>query len=169
MLCGFDFTLIIPWPLCLRLFLCSYEVPSDTLDPMNCSTPGFLVLHYLPEFAKTHVHWDRRAVQSSHSLSSHSPLVLSLSQLSQYRCLFQWVGSSHQVAKVLEFQHHYLQRMFRVDFLKDWLVWSPCSPRDSQECSPTPQFKGVNSSALNVFYSPTLTSIYDYWKNNSFD
>ena len=47
--------------------------------------------------------------------------------------------------------------------------WSPCGPGDSQESSPTPQFKSINSSALNFLYSPTLTSIHDYWKNHSFD
>ena len=46
-----------------------------------------------------------------------------------------------------------------------WTGWSPCSPRDSQESSPTPQFKGINSSVLSFIYSPTLTSIHDYWKN----
>ena len=50
-----------------------------------------------------------------------------------------------------------------------WLVGSPCSPRDSQESSPTPQFKSINSSVLSFLYSPTLTSIHDYWKNHSFD
>ena len=50
-----------------------------------------------------------------------------------------------------------------------WLVGSPCSPRDSQESSPTPQFKSINSSALSFVYSPTLTSIHDYWKNHSLD
>ena len=50
----------------------------------------------------------------------------------------------------------------RTDFLQDWLVWSPCSPRDSQESSPTPQFKSINSSALSFLYSPTLTTIHDY-------
>ena len=49
------------------------------------------------------------------------------------------------------------------------LVGSPCSPRDSQESSPTPQFKSINSSLLSFVYSPTLTSIHDYWKNHSFD
>ena len=44
-----------------------------------------------------------------------------------------------------------------------------CSPRDSQESSPTPQFKSINSSVLSFLYSPTLTSIHDYWKNHSFD
>ena len=54
-------------------------------------------------------------------------------------------------------------------FLLDGLVGSPCSPRDSQESSPTPQFKSINSSALSFLYSPTLTSTHDHWKNHSFD
>ena len=53
--------------------------------------------------------------------------------------------------------------------ISDWLVWSPCSPRDSQESSPTPQFKTINSSELSFLYSPTLTSIHDYWKNHRLD
>ena len=57
----------------------------------------------------------------------------------------------------------------RTDFLLDGLVGSPCSPRDSQESSPTPQFESINSSALSFSYSPTLTSIHDYWKNHSFN
>ena len=50
-----------------------------------------------------------------------------------------------------------------------WTGGSPCSPRDSQESSPTPQFKSINSSVLSLHYSPTLTSISDYWKNHSLD
>ena len=50
----------------------------------------------------------------------------------------------------------------------DWL-YPPCSPSDSQESSPTPQFKSTNSSALSLLYSPTLTSIHDHWKNHSLD
>ena len=82
-----------------------------------------------------------------------------------------WVSCSHQGAKVLEFQlqPQSFQWIFRIDFLKDWLVWSPCSPRDSQESSPTSQFKNINSLVLSFLYSPTLTSICDYWKNHSFD
>ena len=53
---------------------------------------------------------------------------------------------------------------FRID-----LFWSPCSPSDSQESSPTPQFKSINSSALSLLHGPTLTSIHDHWKNHSFD
>ena len=59
--------------------------------------------------------------------------------------------------------------IFRTNFLRDGLVVSPCSPRDSQESSPTPYFKSINSSALSFLYSPTLISIHDYWKNDSFD
>ena len=55
-----------------------------------------------------------------------------------------------------------------ISFRMDWLDL-PCSPRDSQESSPTPQFKSINSSELSFLYSPTLTSIHDYWKNHSFD
>ena len=51
----------------------------------------------------------------------------------------------------------------------NWLVWSPCCPRDSEKSSPTPHFKMINSSALNILYGPTLTSVHDYWKNHSFD
>ena len=50
-----------------------------------------------------------------------------------------------------------------------WQVGSPCSPRDSQESSPKPQFKSINSSVLSFLCSPTLTSIHDYWKNHSLD
>ena len=79
------------------------------------------------------------------------------------------VSSLHQVAKVLEFQlqHQSFQWIFRTDLLQNGLVGSPCSPRDSQESSPTPQFKSINSLELSFLYSPTLTSIHDYWKNHS--
>ena len=89
----------------------------------------------------------------------------------QYQGLLKSVRSSHQVAKVLEFQaqHQSFQWIFRTDFLYDWLIWSPWSPRDSQESSSTSQFKSINSLALSLLYGPTLTSIHDYWKNNSSD
>ena len=137
-------------------------------NPMNRSTPGLPVHQHLPEFTQTHVHRVSDAIQPSHPLSSPSPPA---PNLSQHQSLFQWVNSSHEVAKVLEFQlqHHSLQRNPRVDVLQDGLVGSPCSPRDSQESSPTPQFKSINSSALSFPYSPTLTSIHDHWKNHSLD
>ena len=83
---------------------------------MNCSTQDFPVLHCLLEFAQVCVHWVSDAIQPSHPLSPLSPLTLSLSQ---HQGLFQWIGCSHQVAKVLELQlqHHSFQWIFRVDFL----------------------------------------------------
>ena len=66
---------------------------------MDCSMPGLPVLHYLPEFTQTHVHWVGDAIQPSHPLSSPFPAFY----LSQHQGLFQWIDSSHQVAKVLEF------------------------------------------------------------------
>ena len=84
--------------------------------PMDCSTQGFPVLHHLPELAQTHVHWVGDAIQPSSPLSSPSSPALNLSQ---HQGPFQWVGSSHQVAKVLELvvQHCSFQWIFRVDFL----------------------------------------------------
>ena len=103
-------------------------------DPMDYSTPGFPVHHQLLEFAQTHVHWISDAIQPTHHLLSPSPPAFNLSQ---HQDLFQWVISSHQVAKELEFhlQHQFFQWIFRTDFLYNWLVWSPCSPSDSQESS----------------------------------
>ena len=90
---------------------------------------------------------------------------------SKHQSLFQLVNPSHEVAKVPEFQlqHHSLQRNPRADLLQNGLVGSPCSPRDSQESSPTPHFKSINSSVLSLLHSPTLTPIHDHRKNHSLD
>ena len=74
-------------------------------DPMNHSTPGLPVHHQLLESMQSHVHWVGDAIQSSHPLSSPSPPAFNLSQ---HQGLFEWVSSSHQVAKVLEFQLQHL-------------------------------------------------------------
>ena len=136
--------------------------------PMDCSTPGLHVHRQLPEFTQTHVHWVGDAIQPSCLLSSPFPHAVSLSQ---HQGLFRWVSLSHQVAKLLEFhlQHQSFQWIIRTDVLSDGLVGSPCSPRDSQESPPTPQFKSINPLVLSLLHSPTLTSIHDYWKNYSFD
>ena len=137
-------------------------------NPMDCSTPVLPVHHQLQEFTQTHVHWVRDAIQPSYPLSSPSPPTFSLSQ---HQDLFKWVSSSHQVAKMFEFQlqNTSFQWIFRIDSLQNGLVGSPCSLRDSQESSPAPQFKSTNSSVLSFLYSPTHTSIHDYWKKHSFD
>ena len=73
------------------------------------------------------------------------------------------------MAKVLELQLQPFQWIFRIDFLYDWLFWSLCCPMDSQESSPAPQFESIHSSVFSLLYGPTLTSVYDYWKNHGFD
>ena len=85
-------------------------------NPMDCSTPGLPVHHQLLELAQTHVYCISDAIQLSHLLSSPSPLTFNPSQ---HQGLFQWVSSSHQVAKVLKFQlqHQSLQWILRTDFL----------------------------------------------------
>ena len=73
-----------------------------------------------------------------------------------------WFFTSGGQILELQLQHQSFQWVFRVDFLWDWLVLSPCCPRDSQESSPAPQFKSINSSAL---YGPARTSVH-HWKNH---
>ena len=137
-------------------------------DPMNHNMPGLPVHHQLQEFTQTHVHWVGDAIQPSHPLSSPS---LPAPNPSQHQGLFPWVNFLHEVAKVLEFQlqHQPFQWTPRTDPLQDGLVGSPCSPRDSQESSPTLQFKSINFSVLSFLHSPTLTSICGHWKNHSLD
>ena len=107
---------------------------------------------------------------SNHLILCH-PLLLLPSIFPSIRVFFQWVGSLDQVAKVLEFQlqHQSFQWTFRTSFLSDWLVWSPCSPGDSQVSSAAPQCESINSSTLSLLYGQTLTFIHYYWKNQSFD
>ena len=64
-------------------------------------------------------------------------------------------------------QHQSFQWILRVDFLSDWLGWVPCSPRDSWESSPAPQFNSINSLLPSLLYGPTLTSIHDYWEKKN--
>ena len=101
-----------------RFFTTQFSAQSCSIlcDPMDCSMPGFPVHHQLLELAQTHVHWVGDAIQPSHPLSSPYPPAFNLSQ---HQGLFQWVGSSHQVAKVLELrlQHQSVQWISRTDFL----------------------------------------------------
>ena len=135
-------------PAFLRVQFSSVAQSCPTLcDPMNRSTPGLPVHHQLLECTQTHVHRVSDAIQPSYPLSSPSPPA---PNPSHHQSLFQWVISSREVAKVLEFQlqHHFVQRNPRADLLQNGLVGSPCSPRDSQESSPTPQFKSTSCEML---------------------
>ena len=120
--------------------------------------PGTSVLHYHPEFAQIHV--TESLMLSNHHIFCHPLLFLP----SNFPALGSFPMSQLFASGG---QHQSLQWIFRTDFLLDWLVWSPCSPRDSEESSPIPEFKSINSLVLSFLYGPTLTSIYDYWKNCS--
>ena len=154
---------------------------------MNHGTPGLPVHHQLLEFTQTHVHWVSDAIQLSHPPLSPSPPAFNLSfnlllLLGPYHfCpllspsfpsgsfqmiqLFASGGQNTGVSALTSVLPVNTQDQFTLD----GLVGSPCSPRDSHESSPTPQFKSINSSALSLLHSPTLTSIHDHWKNHSLD
>ena len=138
-------------------------------DPMNHSTPGLPVHHHLPEFTQTHVHWVGDAIHPSHPLSSPCPPTPNPSQhqslLDSMSQLFPWGGQSTGVSALALVLPKNTQGWSR----QNGLVGSPCSPRDSQESSPTPQFKSIDSSVLSFLHSPNLTSIHDHWKNHSLD
>ena len=89
-------------------------------NPMDCSVPGFPVLHHLLEFAQAHVHLVGDAIQPSYPLSSTSPPVFNLSQ---HRGLFQWVSSSHQVVKLLELQLQHQSLNIQDWFPLGWTDW----------------------------------------------
>ena len=138
-------------------------------NPMNCSMPGFPVHHLLLELAETHFHWVTDAIQPSHPLLSPFPPAFNLSQR---QGLLLWVSTS-----VLQIKW---PRNWSLSFsispfneysglILGFTGLTPCSPRDSQESSPTSQFKSINSLALSFLYGPIFTSIHDYWKNHTFD
>ena len=130
---------------------------------MDCSTPGFPVLHQLPELAQTHVHSVGDAIQPSHPLSSPSPPAFSLSEhqglLKESVLCIRWPkywSFSFSISPSSEYSGLIF---FRIDWL-DLLAFQG-TEMNLQESSPTPQFKSINSSALSFLYSPTLTSIHD--------
>ena len=136
-------------------------------DPMDCSTPAFLVHHQLLELAQTHIHRVSDAIQPSYPLSSPSPPAF---YLSQHQDLFQGVSSSHQVAKVLELQlqHQSFQWIFRtVSFRMAWLDVLAVQ----ETLKSLLQLHSWKALILlsSVFFIVQLTFIHDYWKNHSFD
>ena len=137
-------------------------------DPMDCSTPGLPVHCQLLEFTQTHVHWVGDAIQPNHPLSSllllpsifPSIRVFSNESVLRIRWPKYW-SSSFSISPSNDYSG-------LISFRMDWLDLC-CSPRDSKESSPKPWFKSINSLVLSFLYSPTFTSIHDYWKNHSFD
>ena len=146
----------------------SHSVVSDTLRPHGSQYARPPCPSQTPGVYTNSCHSSRLfhpAISSSVVPFSSCPQSLPASQSFPMSQLFAWG------AKVLEFQlqHQSFQWTPRTSLLQDGLVGSPCSPRDSQESSPTPQFKSIKSSALSFLHSPTLTSIHDHWKNHSLD
>ena len=139
---------------------------STLCDAMNHSTPGLPVQHQLPECIQTHVHRVSDAIQPSHPLSSPSPPALNLSSISLFNrsafCI-RWPKDWSCSFSILPSKEIPGLISFRMDWLDLLAV------QGTQESSPTPQFKSIHSSVLSFLYSPTLTSIHDYWKNHSLD
>ena len=133
---------------------------------MDCSTPGLLVPHHLPEFAQTHVHWVSHAVQTSGPLLPSSLL----------RSIFPSIRVfSNELAVCIRWPK-YWSFSFSINpsneysgFISFRMDWLDLLAVQGTLKSPTPQFKSINSLALSLLYGPTLTSIHYYWKNNSFD
>ena len=123
-------------------------------NPMDCSMPGFPILHLLPEFAEMHVHWVGDAIQPSHPLLPPSPPALTPSQ---HQRLFQWVGSLNQVAKELELQLQYqsFQWIFRAYFFRITYLNSLLSKGLSRVFFSTTE--SIISSVLSILYGPTVT------------
>ena len=142
----------------------------DFLPPTNYSIPGFSVLHYLLEFAQTHIHWIGDAIQPSHPLSPPSLPALSFSQ---NQGLFQWVSSSDQCPKYWSFSfsispsNEYSGLIsFRINWFELLSVQGTLKSLFQHHSS---KAKASVLLLLSLLYGPTLTSVHDCWKNHSYD
>ena len=156
-----------------RIDLLSYDVSSVTkscltlCDTMDCSTPGFTVLHHLPSLLKL---VSSESVMPSIHLILYCPLFLLPSIFPSIRvfsdesvlCIGWPKYWSFSFSVSPSNEHSRL-----TDFRMDWL--DLLAVQRTLKSSPTPQFKSINSSALSLLYGSALTSIHDYWKNHSFD
>ena len=134
-------------------------------NPVDCSTPK--LTWPLLELGQTHVHRVGDSIQPFHPLSSSLllPSVLPSNRVFSNESFLTSVGQSIGGSISASLLPMNIQ-----DWLPlGWLSGSPCSPRDSQESCPKPQFKTINSSLLTILYGATVTSIHDNWKNHSFD
>ena len=136
-------------------------------NPMDCSAPGFPVHHQHPEVTQTHVHQVSDAIQPSHPLSSPSPppsIFPSIRVFSNESTLtIRWPKYWRFSFSISPSSEYSGLISFRIDWFDLRTV------QGTQESSPTPQFKSINSLALRFLYSPTLTSIHDCRKNHRFD
>ena len=143
------------------IICCSVTQSCLTLcETVDCSTPGFPVLHHLLELAQTHVLWVNDAIQPI-LLPLIFPSMRVFSNQSDFTSGGQSIGVSGS-ASVLPMN---IQDWFPLGLTRLISLQS----KGLSESSSTSQFKSINSLALSLLYGPTLTSIHDYWKNNSFD
>ena len=132
---------------------------------MDCSTPGFPVLHCLPEFAQIHVHQVGDAIQPSHPPFLPSPLALNLPSnrdfSNEFALCIRWPkywSFSFSISPSNEYSGLIYLGILGLTGLISLLF---------QESSPAPQFESINSSMLSLLDGPTHTFIHNYWKNHS--
>ena len=132
---------------------------------MNCSTPGLPVHHQLPELAQSHVHQVIDAIQPSHPLSSPFPPAFYLSSIRGFSnkslLYIRWPKFWSFIFSISPSNEYSGLISFRLDGLNLLEV------QGTLKSSPIPQFKTINSLVLSFLYSPTLTSIHDYWKSHN--
>ena len=146
-----------------KILGCSVQFSSVTqscptlCDPMNCSTPGLPIHHQLPESTQTHVHWVGDAINH---LILYRPFLLLPSIFPSIRVFSNESALHIRWPKYWSFSFNISPSNEHPGLISRM----DCSPRDSQESSPTPQFESINSSVLSLLYDPTLTSIHNYQK-----
>ena len=130
---------------------------------MDCSTPGLPVHHQLQEFTQTHVYWVSDAIQSSHPLLAPSPPALNLSQ---HQGLFKWVSSLHQVVKILgvSASTSVLPMNIQDWFPLGWTGWISFHSKGLSRVFSNTTVQKHQFFSAQFSYSPTLTSVHDYWK-----
>ena len=134
---------------------------------MGCRASGFPVHHHLLKPAQTHIHWVGDAIQPSHPLFFPFPLP---SIFPSIRVFSRESALCIRWSKYQSFSFSIsLPMNIQGWFPLEWLAWPSCSPWDSQESSPAPQFKSIKSLVLSLLYGPILTSVHDHWENHSFD
>ena len=134
---------------------------------MDCSTPGLPAHYQLPQSTQTHA--IESVMPSNHLILCH-PLLLLPSIFPSIRIFSSETVLPIRWPKYWSFSFNISpcnEYSGLISFRMDWL--DLLAVQDSQESSPTPQFKSIKSSALSLLHSPTLTSIHDYWKNHSLD
>ena len=142
------------------IYLSSVTQSCPTLCvPMDCSTPGLPVHHQLPELTQTHVHWI--VMPSNHLILCH-PLLLLPSIFVSIRVFSNESVLHNRWPKYWNFSFSISPSKEYSGLISFRIDWLGLLPRDSQESSPTPQIKSINSLVLSFLYSPTLISIYDY-------